>query len=172
MPRLYHRASSPVKPTTILYSQEFLSISGNCPKLEGQTPRKVHFSRVLRFSPRRRSRQHCQQLGDLLHVAGGVGSNATAEAVDVNLLGRHPVVASFFANFSAFLRTYPLPAPAGDNYLVPPFSRFSTSPGIRQHYTLHPFPHPTSKKHQRRYLSTPPQNPNCRFFVVYPPQNP
>ena len=29
-----------------------------------------------------RSRQHCQQLGDLLRVAGGVGSNATAEAVD------------------------------------------------------------------------------------------
>jgi len=31
MPRLYHRASSPVKPITILYSQEFLSIIGNCP---------------------------------------------------------------------------------------------------------------------------------------------
>ena len=31
MPRLYHRASSPVKPITMLYSQEFLSISGNCP---------------------------------------------------------------------------------------------------------------------------------------------
>ena len=34
-------------------------------------------------SPRRqRSWQHCQQLGDLLRVAGGVGSDATAEAVD------------------------------------------------------------------------------------------
>ena len=34
-------------------------------------------------SPRRqRSRQHCQQLGDLLRVAGGVGSDATAKAVD------------------------------------------------------------------------------------------
>ena len=50
-------------------------------KLEGQTPRKAHFSRVLRFSPRQRSRHHCQQLGDLLRVAGGVGSDATAEAV-------------------------------------------------------------------------------------------
>ena len=29
-----------------------------------------------------RSWQHCQQLGDLLRVAGGVGSDATAEAVD------------------------------------------------------------------------------------------
>ena len=29
-----------------------------------------------------RSWQHCQQLGDLLRVAGGVGSNATSEAVD------------------------------------------------------------------------------------------
>lgn len=28
------------------------------------------------------SRHHCQQLGNLLCVAGGVGSNATAEAVD------------------------------------------------------------------------------------------
>ena len=34
-------------------------------------------------SPRRqRSWQHCQQLGDLLRVAGGVGSDATAETVD------------------------------------------------------------------------------------------
>ena len=31
---------------------------------------------------RRRSRQHCQQLGDFLRVASGVGSDATAEAVD------------------------------------------------------------------------------------------
>ena len=31
---------------------------------------------------RRRSRQHCQQLGDFLRVAGGVGSDATAKAVD------------------------------------------------------------------------------------------
>ena len=31
---------------------------------------------------RQRSLHHCQQLGDLLRVAGGVGSNATAEAVD------------------------------------------------------------------------------------------
>ena len=27
-------------------------------------------------------RHHCQQLGDLLRVASGVGSDATAEAVD------------------------------------------------------------------------------------------
>ena len=34
-------------------------------------------------SPRRqRSWQHCRQLGDLLRVAGGIGSDATAEAVD------------------------------------------------------------------------------------------
>ena len=51
-------------------------------KLEGQTPRKAHFTRVLRFSPRQRSWQHCQQLGDLLRVAGSVGSDAAAEAVD------------------------------------------------------------------------------------------
>ena len=51
-------------------------------KLEGQTPRKAHFSWVLRFSPRQRSRQHCQQLGDLLRVVGDVGSDAAAEAVD------------------------------------------------------------------------------------------
>jgi len=31
---------------------------------------------------RQRSRQHCQQLGDLLRVAGGVGSDAAAEAAD------------------------------------------------------------------------------------------
>ena len=31
---------------------------------------------------RQRSLHHCQQLGDFLRVAGGVGSNATAEAVD------------------------------------------------------------------------------------------
>ena len=34
-------------------------------------------------SPRRqRSWQHCRQLGDPLRVAGGVGSDAAAEAVD------------------------------------------------------------------------------------------
>ena len=40
---------------------------------------------VLKVHPCRnmqRSWQHCQQLGDLLRVAGGVGSNATSEAVD------------------------------------------------------------------------------------------
>ena len=31
---------------------------------------------------RRRSRQHCQQLRNLLRVAGGVGRDAAAEAVD------------------------------------------------------------------------------------------
>ena len=51
---------------------------------------------------------------------------------DEELLGRHPAVASFFAHLPTFLRTYPLPAPAGDNYLVPPFSRFSCSAGIRR----------------------------------------
>ena len=30
----------------------------------------------------RRSWHHCRQLGDLLCIAGGVGSDATAEAVD------------------------------------------------------------------------------------------
>ena len=38
--------------------------------------------RGAKRSARQRSWQHCQQLGDLLRVAGGVGSNATAEAVD------------------------------------------------------------------------------------------
>ena len=40
---------------------------------------------VLKVHPCRniqRSWQHCQQLGDLLRVAGGVGSDAAAEAVD------------------------------------------------------------------------------------------
>ena len=31
---------------------------------------------------RQRSLHHCQQLGDFLRVAGGVGCDATAEAVD------------------------------------------------------------------------------------------
>ena len=53
-----------------------------CLKLEGQTPRKAHFSRVLRFYSPQRSWQHCQQLGDLLRVAGGEGSDATTKAVD------------------------------------------------------------------------------------------
>ena len=51
-------------------------------KLEGQTPRKAHFTRVCGSRRRQRLWQHCQQLGDLLRVAGGVGSDATAEAVD------------------------------------------------------------------------------------------
>ena len=33
-------------------------------------------------SHRKHSWQHCQQLSELLPVAGGVGSDATAEAVD------------------------------------------------------------------------------------------
>ena len=33
-----------------------------------------------------------------------------------------------------------------------PAPRFSGTTGIRRHYTLHPSPHPTSKKHQRRYF--------------------
>ena len=35
------------------------------------------------------------------------------------LLGRHPAITSFSAPLSTFLRTYPLPAPAGDNYFMP-----------------------------------------------------
>ena len=31
---------------------------------------------------RQRSLHHCQQLGDFLRVAGGVGSDATVEAID------------------------------------------------------------------------------------------
>ena len=42
-------------------------------------PAKGPFCKGLR--PRRRSWQHCRQLGDLLRVAGGVGSDAAAEAV-------------------------------------------------------------------------------------------
>ena len=40
-------------------------------KLEGQTPRMAHFTRVCDSRRRQRSWQHCQQLGDLLRVAGG-----------------------------------------------------------------------------------------------------
>ena len=38
--------------------------------------------RGAKRSARQRSWQHCQQLGDLLRVAGGVGGDATAESVD------------------------------------------------------------------------------------------
>ena len=38
--------------------------------------------RSAKRSARQRSWHHCQQLGDLLRVAGGVGRDATAEAVD------------------------------------------------------------------------------------------
>ena len=48
----------------------------------GQAPQKAYFTRVCDSRRRQRSWQHCQQLGDLLCVAGGVGSDATAEAVD------------------------------------------------------------------------------------------
>ena len=51
-------------------------------KLEGQTPRKAYFTRVGDSRRRQRLWQHCQQLGDFLRVAGGEGSDATAEAVD------------------------------------------------------------------------------------------
>ena len=56
-------------------------------KLEGQNlrvrPRERPILRGVCVSRRRqRSWQHFQQLGDLLRVAGGVGSDATAEAVD------------------------------------------------------------------------------------------
>ncbi len=51
-------------------------------KLEGQTPRKAHFTRVCDSRRRQRSWHHCQQLGDLLRVAGGVGSDAMDKAVD------------------------------------------------------------------------------------------
>ena len=48
------------------------------PKLEGQDPAKGPCD----SRRRQRSWHHCQQLGDLLRVAGGVGSDALAEAVD------------------------------------------------------------------------------------------
>ena len=54
----------------------------NTEKLEGQAPRKAYFTRVCDSRRRQRSRQHCQQLGDLLRVAGGAGSDATTKAVD------------------------------------------------------------------------------------------
>ena len=41
----------------------------------------MHDTRLLAVLPQRLW-HHCQQLGDLLRVAGGVGSDATAEAVD------------------------------------------------------------------------------------------
>ena len=41
----------------------------------------MHDTRLLAVLPQR-SWHHCQQLGDLLRIAGGVGSDATAEAVD------------------------------------------------------------------------------------------
>ena len=60
-------------------SQRLTSANG---KLEGQTPRKAYFTRVCDSRRRQRSGHNCQQLGDLLRVAGGVGSDAKAEAVD------------------------------------------------------------------------------------------
>ena len=48
----------------------------------GQTPRKAYFQGVCVSILQRRLWHHCQQLGDLLRVAGGVGSDAAAEAVD------------------------------------------------------------------------------------------
>ena len=51
-------------------------------KLEGQTPRKAHFARVCVSRRRQRSWNHSQQLRNLLRVAGGEGSDATAEAID------------------------------------------------------------------------------------------
>ena len=41
----------------------------------------MHDTRLLAVLPQRLW-HHCQQLGDFLRVAGGVGSDATAEAVD------------------------------------------------------------------------------------------
>ena len=41
----------------------------------------MHDTRLLAVLPQR-SWHHCQRLGDLLRVAGGVGSDAAAEAVD------------------------------------------------------------------------------------------
>ena len=46
------------------------------------TQRKAHFQGVCVSILQRRSWHHCQQLGDFLRVAGGVGSYATAKAVD------------------------------------------------------------------------------------------
>ena len=48
----------------------------------GQAPRKAYFTRVCVSILPQRSRHHCQELGDFLRVAGGVGSDATAEAID------------------------------------------------------------------------------------------
>ena len=45
-------------------------------------PAKAHFQGFYVSVLPQRSWHHCQQLRDLLRVAGGVGSNATAEAVD------------------------------------------------------------------------------------------
>jgi len=48
-----------------------------------------------------------------------------------------------------------------------PAPRFSSSTGIRQHYTPHPSPAPPPKKHQRRYLSIPPlDSPPCPRFAI------
>ena len=41
----------------------------------------MHDTRLLAVLPQRLW-HHCQQLGDLLRIAGGVGSDAAAEAVD------------------------------------------------------------------------------------------
>ena len=49
----------------------------------GDRPHERPIFQGFCVSPRRqRSWQHCQQLGDLLRVAGGVGSDAAAEVVD------------------------------------------------------------------------------------------
>ena len=42
----------------------------------------AHFTRVCDSRRRQRSRHRCQQFGNLLRVASGAGSDATAEAVD------------------------------------------------------------------------------------------
>ena len=44
------------------------------------------FQRLYVSRRRQRLRHHCQQLGDLLRVAGGVGSDATAEGVDYPII--------------------------------------------------------------------------------------
>ena len=56
----------------------------------------THFARVCVSRRRRRSWHHCQRLGDLLRVAGGVGSDATAEVkAAAAAIARTDAVATF-----------------------------------------------------------------------------
>ena len=59
-----------------------LSQVSTAENLRDRPHERLIFQRLYASHRRQRSRHHCRQLGDLLRVAGGVGRDATAEAVD------------------------------------------------------------------------------------------